>query len=347
MQEFYELEEILSTFLGESKNGLSNGQIQYCCPQCAQDEGVESDGKFNLEVNILRGGGIFRCWKCDTTNGMSGKLSKLIKLYAGKETLQEYRSAIDTIKKSKEYELIFEDEGISFEDDEEFKVTLPEKTHDFLFDGNKREERALNYLLERGIIRPFIEKYRLKYTDYYCNNKNFRNRIIIPSYDKYNQLNYFTGRDYTDRNFRKYFNFENSNRKEIVFNEHLINWDGDIVLVEGPTDHIVVPNSVPLLGKSIKSDYYLFECLTKKSTEKIIVFLDGDAMKDADNICNTLASFELCDRLYIVPTNKLLIQLNNKFNFELKKLDPSKIFEKLGHKGIAWALKQAEKYVCI
>lgn len=344
-QELDNLVNILDSFLSESKSGISDlGQIQYCCPQCAEDDGVESDHKYNLEVNLLKNK--YRCWKCEFTNGMSGKLSNLIKKYGGENNLSLFRDEVKNIKKSKEYELNFIEENLTFDEDDEFVVNLPEKTLEFLFDGNKSEEKALNYLLSRGITEDIIKKYNLKYTNNYCPNRNFRHRIIIPSYNKYGELNYYTGRDYTETNTRKYFNLEDSNRKELIFNERFVNWDGDITLVEGPVDHIVVPNSVPLLGKAINPDFYLFENIMKKSTQKIIVFLDDDAYMDAINICKKLSCYELCNRLQIIPTKKLLNILNETHQLNLKKLDPGKLFELYGYKGIAWAIQMAEDYEC-
>jgi hypothetical protein len=346
MHELDTLLDILESFLGESKNGIDdNGQVQFNCPSCSEDSDMpDGDGKFNLEVNILNGK--YRCWRCEYTNDMSGKLSNLIKKYGSDDILYKFKEEIKNIKKSKEYELHFVQEDLSFDDNEDIVISFPEKTFDFLFDGNKRELLALNYLNSRGISELMIKKYGIKYTDNYCKNKNFKNRIIVPSYGKYNELNYYTGRDYTGRSFRKYYNLENSNRKEIIFNEHLINWDGDIVLVEGPFDHLVIPNSIPLLGKVINPDFYLFDCIIKKSTQKIIIFLDDDAMADAIKICNKLSCYELCGRLKIVPTNKLLDSLcNNGLNID--KLDPGKLFEINGYKGISIALKMADDFQCI
>jgi hypothetical protein len=346
MQELNTLAEILESFLGESKESVSdNGQIQYNCPACADDNGLEDgDGKYNLEINLLSGK--YRCWACEHTNNMSGKLSNLIKKYGSESLLYKFRDEVKNIKKSKEYEFNFIENNLVFEEDEELIVKLPDNTYDFKFDGNKREAESLKYLTDRGITESLIKKYGLKYTDYYCPNRNFRSRIIIPSYDKYGTLNYYTGRDYTGNNFMKYFNYENSNRKEIIFNEQFINWDADVYLVEGPTDHIVVPNSIPLLGKYINSDYYLFECLVKKSTQNVVVFVDNDAYEDGLEICRKLSSIELCGRLRIIPTEKIRLKYVKENGYNDKKLDPNMIHQLYGKEGIAMALSQSEEYEC-
>lgn len=352
MQELNGLVDILEIFLGESKNGLSDdGQIQFNCPACAEDNCVpEGDGKFNLEINLIRGK--FRCWACEHINGMSGKLSNLIKRYGNSDLLARYREEVNNIKQSKQYEMFFVENNLMFEEDEEFIVALPEKVYDFLFDGNNKELKALEYLNSRGITKNMIIKYNLKYTDFYCPNPHFRNRIIIPSYDKFGILNYYTGRDYTGKSQRKYYNFENSERKTLIFNEKFINWDGDVVLLEGPTDHLVVPNSIPLLGKVINQDFYLFQCIMTKSTQKIIVFLDNDATADALELCRRLSCFDLCGRIKIVPTEKIRKKLISEGydlgeGKEKLKLDPSKLYKLLGYKGITMAIKMAEEFMCI
>ena len=359
MSEFSSIEIILDSLFGESKNGMSdNTQIQYCCPKCAEDDGVESDGKFNLEINLQRNR--FRCWRCEHENDMHGKISNLIRRFGNEGMLLKYREEIKEIKKSKEYEFKFLDNNDPFEEDEELIIELPPQTTDFKFDGNNKEFEALTYLMERGIDEYFIKKFNIKYIGNYCENYNFRNRIIIPSYDKYGNLNYYTGRDYSNKNARKYYNYEKSKRREIIFNELFINWDADIVLVEGPTDHLVVPNSIPLLGKSLNLDYYLFECLIKKSTQNVIVFLDSDAMANAIKICELLSINGLHGRLKIVPTNKMIDMFNCELdeNEKVKTLDPSKIYQlgKIKDKGknkmalssvanISKALKMAENFL--
>ena len=347
MQELVTLVEILETFLGESKDSVSdNGQIQFNCPACSDDNGLsDGDGKFNLEINLVRGK--YRCWACEHTNEMSGKLSSLIKKYGNESILSQFRDEVNNIKKSKEYEFNFVDNNLMFEEDEELIVSLPEDTYDFKFDGNKREEAALKYLIERGMGEYFIVKFDLKYTDRFCHNRNFKNRIIIPSYDKYGILNYYTGRDYSGKSFRKYYNYENSGRKDIVFNERLINWDADVYLVEGPTDHLVVPNSIPLLGKSINTDFYLYECLIKKSRQNIIVFVDNDATEDAYEICRRLSTVDLCGRLKIIQTEKARLKLVEIDGYKYDKLDPNKMHELYGYRGISWILKEIEDYECL
>lgn len=340
MDYLVDVENLFERFLGKSKDGFTDrSQIQFNCPACSNDAGVDYDGKYNLEINIYRNK--FRCWKCEHENNMHGSVKDLIERYGNHELFGEYKAIYKSIKESKDYIFALEehDELLSNE------VKLPEPIYEFKFDGNKKESKPLNYLLNRGINQNLIEKYNLMYTTYECKKEfyKYKNRIIIPSYDKFNQLNYFTGRDYTGNNKYKYSNSDNS-KTEICFNEHLLNFDFDVTLVEGPTDHIVTPNSEPLLGKVLTKHMYIYNYLFNKVKGNIYVFLDDDAYSSALDICKLLYNAHNINRLYIIPTKELRDEINEKKHLDLEKLDPSKLFELYGYKGIAWAYQKAIPY---
>ena len=105
LNELKNIETLLESFLGKSKNGMSNDtQIQFNCPMCSIEKGLyDGDGKHNLEVNIKKN--IFKCWVCGETNEMSGKISKLIKMFGNESILQQYRAELYAIRQSKLYEL--------------------------------------------------------------------------------------------------------------------------------------------------------------------------------------------------------------------------------------------------
>lgn len=338
---------ILESVFGESKSGLSDRtQVQFNCPKCSEDEGLSSgDGKYNLELNVSRGK--YKCWKCEHTNNMHGSIIKLLKQHGGYEVAMLYKEEITNIKKSKEYEFGYLENEIFIEDDEEDKIKYPDKTFDFIFDGNKKEAKALEYIIKRGYSEQLIKKYSFKYTNYETKDKSFANRIIIPSFDKYGILNYYTGRSYNEKSFRKYYNCENSEKKSIMFNEHFINWDGDVVLVEGPLDHTSVPNSIPLMGKVLTQDSYVFETIIKKAKQNLIIFLDDDAKEDSKKICDLLSRHGLCERVKFIDTKELLKKIITQKKLGLEKLDPGKLYELYGYKGISWALKNRKNFECI
>ena len=104
----------------------------------------------------------------------------------------------------------------------------------------------LNYLRKRGINSADILKWKIGY----CEDGEYRNRIIIPSFNRDGNCNYFVARAWT-KDWLKYKNPPAS--KNVVFNELMINWDEPIVLVEGIFDAIIADNSIPLLGSTLSA----------------------------------------------------------------------------------------------
>ena len=85
----------------------------------------------------------------------------------------------------------------------------------------------------------------------------------------------------------------------------------------------------------------------KKSKKNIVVFVDNDATADAYEICRRLSNLDLCGRLKIIPTEKARLILVEQKGYKGDKLDPNKMHELYGYRGISWILKQAEDYTCL
>ena len=329
-QEINRLYTILSSFLGESKKELDETyQLQFACPRCIEENGECERYKYNLEVSLSKQ--IFNCWKCSSVHDeMHGSILKLIKLYGNDSILKEYKEAIYSLRQSKLYEMKFDKSefNIDYTVVEKDDVKLPNNYKKF----NKNDynpKKALDYLFSRNIKWDIIENFDIGYTTYDENNKQLSSRIVIPSYNEFGELNYWTGRDFTDfKGRQKYFN-PIVERKDVIFNEEKVQWDADITLVEGPFDHIVVPNSIPLLGKSLKMDFKLFSEIYKKANAKINIFLDADAYNDVLKLYRLLNHDRLYGKIRFIPVD------NN--------LDPSLIYERQGKKGIVNYLKNASK----
>jgi DNA primase len=195
--------------------------------------------------------------------------------------------------------------------------------------GKMCPKKPLEYLQERGIGWDIIEKYNIGYTSYNPNHRDISNRIILPSHNADGKINYWTGRDYSGycKN-QKYFN-PKVERKNIIFDEDKIQWDADITLVEGPFDHIVVPNSIPLLGKSLKNDFYLYQKLVLSANANINIFLDNDAKNDALTVYKLLNQGRLYNKIRYICADS--------------GKDPSDIYRERGKKGIIENLRKATK----
>lgn len=315
---------ILDSFLGEYEKS-SNGWYSYNCPYCADMNGGEPDNKYNLEIYIdpnSRGCGGYHCWKCGDTNGTKGKLSDLIRKHSNSSTYETFVKEIKEYRKTRLYEL-GDGSELAKEFDDDDLVSLPLGCKQI----NKGSE-AYKYLKGRGITDFIINEYGLLQLDSSGKNKQYRNRIVIPSYDRYDVLNYWVGRDYTGTSNRKVINAKTS-KTDIIFNESKINWYEPITLVEGPFDHIVTPNSIPLLGKSLNEEYALYDALFERSKSDIRIFLDDDAIKNAYKIYRLLNKGKLEGRVYVVDTPN--------------GYDPSLIFQEYGKDGILNALCSARR----
>jgi len=140
---------------------------------------------------------------------------------------------------------------------------------------------AVNYLKKRNVSKHDIMKYNIGY----CTEGLYKNMIIIPTYDANGKLNYFTGRSFEKDPYVKYRNPQVS--RDVIPNEHFINWDIPIILCEGLFDAIAIKrNVIPLLGKNIQNN--LMKKIVTSLVDKIYIALDRDAIKQALRFCEML-----------------------------------------------------------
>lgn len=306
--------ELFQRFLGEYRNhSESSGQVSFNCPACAEDKGlINGDGKYKLAVNYNKG--IFKCWVCKFQNHMHGTLPNLIKRYGNNEILKEYRR----LKPDNDYSVNQQDAIPT--------IITPPKGFKKISEINQYYPKywmAYNYLTkERGLTDEIINSHNIGYTL----EGLYRNRIIIPSYDEFGDWNFFVARSWDRKVTPKYLN-PDAEKSLIVFNENKINWDATIYLVEGGFDHVVIPNSIPLLGKFISPK--LISLLYTNARADIVILLDGDAYPDAILLYKELNFGILYNRIKVcVPP---------------PTYDPSGIYEKLGYNGIVKLLKNTKQ----
>jgi len=140
---------------------------------------------------------------------------------------------------------------------------------------------AIAYLKKRRISKYDILKYNIGF----CKKGLYKNMIIIPTYDADGRLNYFTARSFEKEPYVKYRNPSAS--RNIIPNEHLINWNVPVVLCEGLFDAIAIKrNAIPLLGKNIQNS--LMKKIVTSVVDKIYIALDRDAIKQALKFCEKL-----------------------------------------------------------
>ena len=254
---------LVNSVLGQGKPTARNNYA-YHCPFCHHS-------KPKLEVNLTEnkeGKNPWHCWTCDTRGSSIYSLFKKIKV--SKEKIDKLKSLV---KSSKTYVSQTNTDDVKLP--EEFKPLSGNiSTSDIM------ARHALAFLKKRNITEDDILKYNIGY----CESGKYRNRIIIPTYDKDGNLNFFTARSFDDSSL-KYLNPPLS--RDIIANEHLINWNLPIILCEGLFDALSIKrNVIPLLGKNIQNS--LMKKLVTSKVDKIYIALDKDAIKQALRFCEVL-----------------------------------------------------------
>jgi DNA primase len=252
------------------KTNYSNLQFGFNCVECDEDR-----GKGNLEVNLERH--LFHCWSC----GISGPLGKLFDDYGNKKLKKMY--------------LLIRPEEVKVREKKKNLLKLP-KGYTKILEASPiypPHKEAFNYLKSRGITDDICERYNIGLTT----TGDFQGRIIIPSYDSTNTLNYFIARSWNPRARMKYMN-PPCEKDKIIFNENRIDWNKDIFLCEGVFDSIFLPNSIPMLGKFMSD--LLFDTLYEKAKGNITICLDADAWTNALELYHRLNGGKLYNRIKII-----------------------------------------------
>jgi DNA primase len=297
------LVELLSDVLGApNQHYESKGQISFDCPVCAEEKGLDSgDGKGNLEINYIRH--VYKCWACGETHGTHGPLGKLFDGYATKAQKKVYN--------------LIKPEEFKQEEKKKTRLRLPEGFTSFK-DSNPRfipHIEAYKYLQSRGITDDIIDRYKIGYTV----TGDYAYRIVVPSYNTENTLNYFVARAWVPKKM-KYKN-PPVPKDEIIFNEGAVDWKKDVYLCEGVFDSFFLPNPIVMLGK--KMSKLLFETLYLKAEGNIIICTDGDAFTDGVKLYHELNGGKLYNKIKLIklPTDKDVCDLRgqiDEYYYEIK-----------------------------
>lgn len=143
------------------------------------------------------------------------------------------------------------------------------------------------YLRSRGITEGLQRLYRMGYSD----SGKLAGRVIIPSFDRNGAPNFWSARAIhrTDHQFR-YILPDGS--KDVISNEHLIDWAKPIFLVEGIFDEVTIgPQAISLYGKVMLPK--LSVRLVEKKPPMVHVCLDSDAYDEAYWLLSRLVRYDL------------------------------------------------------
>ena len=273
------LKSLVDQTLGEGKP-TSGNNVAYYCSKCYHP-------KRKLEVDFTdsaKGFNVFACWVCKFKGKTVAALLKAV------------GAPLSAIEKARSYVKYSGFE--TSEDQQQQEVELPKEYISLSNENIQKDwiwERAVKYLASRGITKGDIYKYNIGY----CRSKQYRNMVIFPLYDEKGTLIYFVARSFDDKSWMKYKNPKAS--KDIVPNEHLINWNVPVILVEGVFDMAAVKrNVIPLLGKTIQKS--VMRKLLNSQAGKIYIALDRDAQNEAYDYCELF--LDQGKEVYLVDLNR-------------------------------------------
>ena len=222
----------------------------YFCPLCPQQH-----HKKKLEINIRTQE--YHCWICNTSGHSIRSL--FYKLKAKESYFDElYKIVGKTWTKrdesqEKQIDLSLPDEFIP--------LWKPSKFSDYGL--------AMSYLHDRNITMDDILRYNIGF----CESGDYRQRVLIPSYDKDGNINFFAARAFQTGNPYKYMLSPWS--KNIVGFELFINWSDPVTLCEGVFDAIEIRNNViPLFGTTMSNK--LKEKIILSGIDRVNLMLDSD-----------------------------------------------------------------------
>jgi DNA primase len=250
--------QLLESILGKGKS-TSGNNIAFFSP-------FQSHYKPKLEIDINTTSSGENAWHCWISDKKGRSISSLFKqLNLPKERFEQLNRIIESSKYRVDVKETKTNQTIQLPT-EYVPLWNKKNTPDY--------KNAIHYLSTRGITIFDILKYRIGY----CEAGEYSGKIIIPSYDKDGQLNYFVSRAYYKADKFKHKNPKIS--KDIIGFEMLINWNQPIILCEGSFDAIAIKrNAIPLFGKIIQPA--LQKKIIEERVKNIYICLDADALKNA------------------------------------------------------------------
>jgi DNA primase len=258
------LNETLGTF---SDKGT---ELLFACPVCNHHRRKFS---VNLDKNV------FKCWVCDYRGR---NIRRIVRRFGSHHQLSAWDEIFGRPDLEKFADLFME--PVSRED--KTKVELPrEFTSLCAKDIPATGIYALRYLQKRGITKADILKWKIGY----CFSGEYRNRIVVPSFDEDGDCSYFIARTYSE-DFYKYKNPKAT--KDVVFNELYVDWNKGLTLVEGVFDALVAGNAVPILGSTLRPGSGLLRKIVQNDTP-VYVALDPDAADKERRIIKMLLEYDI------------------------------------------------------
>lgn len=208
------------------------------CPFCPPYYQMKDDKK---KLGICLSKDAYHCWRC----GAHGRASILLTQYTSisKTDLLNFSFSKNNFNKFDPNSELVKSELVAYD-------AISNK----ILENNLMNAKL--YLNNRGINDKDIEYYDIRVGK---SNTLFKNRILIPTFDDFNNCCYFVARQYTDPNTKiRYLNSFESHKSFCVWNLNKVKENDKIIITEGcfsgiSADKSSTGTAVATYGKFFKS----------------------------------------------------------------------------------------------
>ena len=257
------LKQLLESVLGRSKSARGGDEAVFYCPSCNHHKKKLT---FNLSSQK------FQCWVCNYKGHRAYQLLKKAEAPGVAYGLLKEIDSQYNFKQAPKQKI------------EANTLQLPKEAKPLTNATDIMSRHAFHYLSQRGITPQDIVKYNIHYSE----QGEFKNMVVIPSYDSNGFLNYYVGRSFDKNAYIKHKLAFGT--KDIIGFEMYINWDLPVILCEGAFDAMAIKrNAIPLFGKKLSTT--LMKKIIESNVKKIYLVLDEDALKDAFQHAETFLSY--------------------------------------------------------
>jgi hypothetical protein len=259
---------LIESCFGKSRLTADNKNVIVYCPICKS----KGKDKFKLAIGVDKG--MYHCWVCESKGKNIGRLA--LKYSIQKKAATDLYSYFKTEK-----------DDLQIRIEQEKTIELPEDFRLIATSRGHSAKIARSYLENRGFTEKDLYRFRAGISEKY----GYKNRIIFPSFDLKQNLNYYTARTHDSNQKRRYQN-ANVSRKDIIFREFDIDFNQEMILVEGVFDLLHTTwNSTCILGSWIDYKYKIFQEIVRHKTPVVLCF-DYDALSKTQKMAKAL--HELC-----------------------------------------------------
>lgn len=256
--------------LGKPKQVAKHkGEYGFLCPGKPGSGGCTSapQGKVRLWVNLARDE--FNCWHCGFKGGSLAAL-----MVRNSPEQREYLGSRPPPGKPKPEEKLPP------------CTALPPGYVPFSRSESGVAAPYRNYLRSRGVSDHTMALYRMGYVD----QGQMAGRVIVPSFDQFGALNFWSARSIHLNETIRYRLPQAS--KDVISNEHMVDWAKPVYLVEGIFDEVAIgPQAIALYGKFMPPSLALR--LVQRRPPMVYVCLDSDAYVEALELVHRLVGYDL------------------------------------------------------